>query len=134
MKISQSSWKKYVEKLSKINKSAAEQVKQYIKSSGIDLTGDVSSLISYCYGISTAYGEAAATLAAEMYDTVAYLEGANVAAAELADTATYPEVAKTVNGIIQLLTCGGCGIWSLIDLITIVMKKYTDAEGKLICE
>ena len=41
---------------------------------------------------------------------------------------------KTVNGIIQLLTCGGCGVWTLIDLITIIMKKYTDAEGKVICE
>lgn len=135
MKISQSSWKKYVEKLSKINKSAAEQVKQYIKSSGIDLTGDVSSLIGYCYGISTAYGEAAATLAAEMYDTVAYLEGANVAAAELADTATYPEVAKTVNGIIK--NTGGStdtianGIGRLVKMAgtdTILMNAARDED------
>lgn len=41
---------------------------------------------------------------------------------------------KTVNGIIQLLTAGGCGFWALYDFIMIVLKKYTDAEGKVICE
>lgn len=41
---------------------------------------------------------------------------------------------KTVNGIIQLLTLGGCGFWALYDLIMIFLKKYTDAEGKVICE
>lgn len=33
-------------------------------------------------------------------------------------------------GIIQLLTGGGCGIWALIDLITIATNSYRDAEGK----
>ena len=32
-------------------------------------------------------------------------------------------------GIIQLLTFGGCGIWTLIDLIIIVTGKYKDADG-----
>jgi TM2 domain-containing membrane protein YozV len=32
-------------------------------------------------------------------------------------------------GIIQLLTLGGCGIWSLIDLITIITGSYKDANG-----
>jgi len=32
-------------------------------------------------------------------------------------------------GIIQLLTVGGCGIWSLIDLITIITGSYKDANG-----
>lgn len=32
-------------------------------------------------------------------------------------------------GIAQLLTLGGCGIWTLIDLIMIVTNKYTDANG-----
>ncbi|PLX06499.1 MAG: hypothetical protein C0596_16880 [Marinilabiliales bacterium] len=33
-------------------------------------------------------------------------------------------------GIIQLLTWGGCGIWTLIDLIKIISGKFTDADGK----
>lgn len=32
-------------------------------------------------------------------------------------------------GILQLLTAGGCGIWWLIDLISIVFGKYKDANG-----
>ena len=40
---------------------------------------------------------------------------------------------KTINGVIQLLTGGGCGIWWIVDLILILLKKYTDDEGKVIC-
>ena len=36
-------------------------------------------------------------------------------------------------GIIKLLTCGGgCGIWNLIDVVKLIMGKYTDAEGNVI--
>lgn len=35
-------------------------------------------------------------------------------------------------GIIQLLTLGGCGIWSLIDLILIVTGKFKNSDGQLI--
>lgn len=33
-------------------------------------------------------------------------------------------------GIGKLLTLGGCGIWSLIDLILIAMRNVTDVDGK----
>jgi hypothetical protein len=36
---------------------------------------------------------------------------------------------QTGLGIGKLLTLGGCGIWSLIDLILIAMRKVTDNEG-----
>jgi hypothetical protein len=32
-------------------------------------------------------------------------------------------------GIGKLLTFGGCGIWSLIDLILIATRKVTDSDG-----
>ncbi len=32
-------------------------------------------------------------------------------------------------GIIQLLTGGGCGIWTLIDFIILLTGNYKDAEG-----
>lgn len=35
----------------------------------------------------------------------------------------------TVIGIIQLLTFGGCGIWTIIDLILIVVGSFKDASG-----
>ena len=35
----------------------------------------------------------------------------------------------TVPGIIQLVTGGGCGFWTLYDLIMIVLGKFQDAEG-----
>ena len=39
-------------------------------------------------------------------------------------------VGKTGSGVAQLVPCGGCGIWALIDLITIAMGNFTDVDGK----
>jgi hypothetical protein len=35
-------------------------------------------------------------------------------------------------GILQLITLGGCGIWSLIDFIIIISGNFKDSEGNLI--
>lgn len=32
-------------------------------------------------------------------------------------------------GVVQLLTLGGCGIWTLVDLILIVTGSYKDGNG-----
>lgn len=33
-------------------------------------------------------------------------------------------------GIAKLLTLGGCGIWSIIDIVSIATGKMPDAEGR----
>jgi len=35
----------------------------------------------------------------------------------------------TAIGIVQLLTLGGCGIWTLIDFILIIAGNFKDSEG-----
>ena len=40
----------------------------------------------------------------------------------------------TKTGIAMLLTVGGCGWWALYDLIMIILKKFQDVDGKLVCE
>ncbi len=41
-------------------------------------------------------------------------------------------VGDTTNGLIQLFTLGGCGIWALIDLILIISGSFKDADGRLV--
>lgn len=41
-------------------------------------------------------------------------------------------VNKIGSGVAQLLTAGGCGIWTLVDLIMIITGKFEDAEGNVI--
>jgi hypothetical protein len=35
-------------------------------------------------------------------------------------------------GVVQLLTLGGCGIWTLVDFIMIIVGSFRDAEGRLL--
>ncbi len=35
----------------------------------------------------------------------------------------------TVLGVLQLITLGGCGIWTLVDFILILTNSYTDSNG-----
>lgn len=39
---------------------------------------------------------------------------------------------KIATAIIQLLTCGGLGIWAIIDLLIILLGEFTDSDGKKI--
>ena len=43
-------------------------------------------------------------------------------------------VGKIKSGVLQMLTLGGLGIWSLVDFIQIIIGSFTDAEGKKITQ
>ncbi|HET8906670.1 MAG TPA: TM2 domain-containing protein [Ktedonobacterales bacterium] len=35
-------------------------------------------------------------------------------------------------GIIKLITLGGCGVWTIIDIILVAMGTYKDGQGRLL--
>lgn len=41
-------------------------------------------------------------------------------------------VGKIGTGILQLITLGGCGIWTLIDIIMIATGNFKDKDGNII--
>jgi TM2 domain-containing membrane protein YozV len=32
-------------------------------------------------------------------------------------------------GVLKLITCGGLGVWSIIDIVLVAIGKYTDKNG-----
>lgn len=98
MYISTKDWTAFVNKLSKINQTAADLVREYVMKNGF---GDTQALIGYCYEVASQYGAASATLAALMYDAITELEGQFYPPAELASGPTFSDVAKSVNGTLK---------------------------------
>ena len=43
-------------------------------------------------------------------------------------------VGKAGTGVLMILTCGGAGIWWIIDLIMILIGSFTDKGGKFVTE
>lgn len=98
MKLSAKDWRDYVERLRKVNETAAQKMQAYIDTYGID---DMERLVDYAFALATTYGEANGALACEMYDAVAEASNVNVPPAEMAPTATYEETAQAMYGTLM---------------------------------
>lgn len=101
MTITRRVWSKYIADLRKVNDEAARLASRYLETHDVVTQEDVDALIEYCFGLATKYGEAAAELAAQMYDALALATGASVAPAVPAATATMQETAKAVIGTMK---------------------------------
>lgn len=107
MKISEDSWKKFIGSLSKVNDTAAQKMTEFLDanrdSNGVWEDPEIRKLVlDYAYALSSKYGDAAAELACEMYDSVAELSNVQVPPAVPAPIPEYGEVAKAVNGIMKV--------------------------------
>lgn len=92
-------WIWYIENLRVVNDKAASLVRKYLEKNGVPQTrAAMDKLIDYAYSVSTKYGEASATLAAEMYDKIAKLSNVAVPQAIPAPVPDIHEVAKAVVG------------------------------------
>ena len=98
MRISGSDWDRYIRALKEVNRQAADAMQGWMDSNP-GATAD--ELIRTAYLLSGRYGEAAASLACEMYDATADAQGAAVPPAEPAAPATYSETAKAVQGTMK---------------------------------
>jgi hypothetical protein len=100
MQIQKKTWIKYIAALAKVDRGASAQMAEYIRKKGMNLSDTTgrADLIKAAYAISGKFGEAAAALTCEMYDSIAAASMVHVPSAVPAETPTYAEVAKTVNG------------------------------------
>lgn len=95
--IPQSAWDEYVAALAKIDRVATERMQKYIDTHEIDSEEAIQRMVAVAYGVSTYYGEAAAELAAEMYDL--FNEGDP---AEPAETSPYWYIDMVVRGALKM--------------------------------
>lgn len=95
MQITKAAWNKYIKLLSQIDKRAGVEMARYISENGLD---DTQKLIDYAIALVNKYGEASATLAAQVYDEMAEMAKANVPAAVPAQVAASSDIAKAING------------------------------------
>lgn len=98
MYISTKDWKNYIDKMSKLNKAAADKIIEYVQKNGF---GNTDELIKYANAVVMTYGSGSAALAAAMYDATAEAAGAFYDPAEPAPLPEYGEVAKTVMGTLK---------------------------------
>ena len=98
MKITETTWKAYINRMSQISQKAADMLEAWISKHGTD---DKQALIDYAYSLTGRYGQAAGALACQMYEATAAALGAVVQTAEMAELPERWEVAKAVQGTMK---------------------------------
>ena len=93
MTISSKTWQAFIQRLAKINATAGDEMRKYIARYGLE---DSQALVRYAYALATKYGEASASLAADMYDAISALSGVSLPPAAAAATATYGDTAAAM--------------------------------------
>lgn len=104
MQITEDDWINYKDKMAALSDKAAENLEMWLQVKGGYQNVSREQLIQYMYGLATYYGEATASLAAEMYDEVASMSGVAVPSAEVAETASYGEIASAVKAVTKNIT------------------------------
>jgi hypothetical protein len=107
MTVSLDEWTKYRDLLAKLSQKAADEFRDAVWSvsgrwGGVGLANiPRDELIEFAYALATKYGEGAAALACEYYDTMAELSEVYLPAAVPAETATIAETGKAINGALK---------------------------------
>ena len=120
MTISWADWEKYISDLRKINDTGAELVRNYLKKHGLPQTqAETDALIDYAWRVCFKYGEASATLASEMYDTLAEMSSV---ALEAAAPASVPEISEVAKAVVGTANIGNeeivtDAVWRLIKMV-----------------
>lgn len=99
MEITQAEWTRFKNMLSAINTRAVDDMMDWLESKGGIANVSFQEMSSYGYALATKYGEASASLSAQMYDEVAAASGMTLPAAEVADTVSYNEIAKAITKV-----------------------------------
>lgn len=98
--ISDQVWDAYIKSLKKIDEKAGQEMFRYLAETEWFKNGRTKqAAIEYAYALATKYGEAATSLACEMYDAVMEASAGTLwQPATPAPTASYSDVAKAING------------------------------------
>lgn len=101
MEISLKDWVYFRDMLRRLSDKATEEMMKWVRTNGGYANIPRNDIVAYAYALATKYGEASASLAADMYDTVALLSKASVPEAIVAETAQIGDVGKAINGALK---------------------------------
>lgn len=101
MEISLKDWIYFRDRLRRLSDKATEEMMKWVQTNGGYANIPRNDIVAYAYALATKYGEASASLAADMYDTVALLSKASVPEAIVAETAQIGDVGKAINGALK---------------------------------